>query len=226
MIAKPQAPGMETPHPPTPLSTSHVTPITTPIATVAARNRPPIIAQGVFAVRTIPAIFCVTLLKLCPGAITAYSPVRGSIIGSIALSGSWMGPWVAMLCKLRVRVDHAGRVRSPRTEVEIGEHLVIALFSFAPDHPAVRIVQVAEDDRVGWARLLASSQDLAILDRAIVLVGVDFDGLNALHAVAALLHDAARTHRDIRIAHELEALGVIVRVKQEVEPAHLVDAVV
>ena len=34
------------------------------------------------SVSTRPAIFWVTDLKLCPGAITAYSPVRGSIAGS------------------------------------------------------------------------------------------------------------------------------------------------
>ena len=38
-------------------------------------------------VSTNPAIFCVTDLKLWPGAMTAYSPVRGSIIGSIDVIG-------------------------------------------------------------------------------------------------------------------------------------------
>ena len=88
MIANPHAPGIVTPQIPTPLSTSHVTPMTTPIATVAAKNRPPHHAQGVLPVSTMPAIFWVTLLKLCPGAMTAYSPVRGSIIGSCTVSGS------------------------------------------------------------------------------------------------------------------------------------------
>ncbi len=93
MIAKPHAPGIVMPQMPTPFSTSHVTAITTIVATVPARNKPPIHATGVFDVSTMPAIFCVTLLNVWPGAMTAYSPVRGSIIGS-TISGT--GPLVAI----------------------------------------------------------------------------------------------------------------------------------
>ena len=81
-MAKPHAPGIVTPQMPTPLRNSHVMPMTTPEAmpppTMSPKNQP----SGVFDVSTIPAIFCVTDLKLWPGAMTAYSPVTGSIIGS------------------------------------------------------------------------------------------------------------------------------------------------
>src|SRR5579875_1799530 len=151
MIANPQAPGIVTPQMPTPFSTSQVTPITTPSATVAAKKKPPHHAHGVLPVSTMPAIFWVTLRKLCPGAMTAYSPVRGSIIGSCTVSGSGTGWWVAILSKLRVRVDNAGRVGCARTEVQVGEHLVVALGRLAFGHLRVRIVHVAEHDRVGRA---------------------------------------------------------------------------
>ena len=94
MIANPQAPGIVTPQMPTPFRNSHVQPITRPMATPAATIRPKNQPSGVFDVSTIPAIFCVTDLKLWPGAMTAYSPVRGSIIGSTIGS---MGPLVAIM---------------------------------------------------------------------------------------------------------------------------------
>src|SRR5581483_7092192 len=226
MVAKPQAPGIVTPQIPTPLRNSQVTPMTTPSATVAAKKKPPHQAHGVEPVSTMPAIFWVTLLKLCPGAMTAYSPVRGSIIGSCTVSGSGTGWWVAILSKLRVRVNNAGRVRGPRTVVQIGEHLVIALRCLSLRNLRVRIIHVAEHDRIRRASLLAGRDDLSIADGAVFLVGLNLGRLNALHAVAALFHHATRTHRDVRIAHELEALGVVVRIQQEVEAAHLVNAVV
>src|ERR1700738_2471214 len=94
MIANPQAPGIVTPQMPTPFRKSHVQPITRPMATPAATTRPKNHPSGVFDVSTIPAIFCVTDLKVWPGAITAYSPVRGSIMGSTMGS---MGPLVAIM---------------------------------------------------------------------------------------------------------------------------------
>jgi GTP-dependent phosphoenolpyruvate carboxykinase len=80
---------------PTPFRKSHVQPITRPIATPPPTSRPKNQPSGVFEVKTIPAIFCVTDLKVWPGAITAYSPVRGSIMGSTI--GSCMGPLVAIM---------------------------------------------------------------------------------------------------------------------------------
>src|SRR5580704_14831096 len=82
MIAKPHAPGIVTPQIPVPLINSHVQPITTPSATVEATISPKNQPSGVLDVSTMPAIFSVTDLNVCPGAMSAYSPVRGAIIGS------------------------------------------------------------------------------------------------------------------------------------------------
>src|SRR5215469_4559560 len=90
MMAKPQAAGIEMPQMPTPLRNSQVTPIVTPCATPAATIKPKNQPSGVCDVNTILDSFCVTDLKLWPGAMTAYSPVRGSIIGSL------MGVFVAI----------------------------------------------------------------------------------------------------------------------------------
>src|ERR1700730_16175764 len=90
MIAKPQAPGMVTPQMPVPFRNSQVRAIARPVATPPATIRPKNHPSGVFDVSTIPAIFCVTDLKLWPGAKTAYSRLREAIIGSL------MGPLVAI----------------------------------------------------------------------------------------------------------------------------------
>ena len=105
MMAKPQAPGMVTPQMPTPLRKSQVMPITTPVATPPPTTRPKNQPSGVFEVRTTSAIFWVTDLKLWPGARTAYSPVTGSIMGSMApRAGSWRGLLVAIYTCSGLRV--------------------------------------------------------------------------------------------------------------------------
>src|ERR1035437_4948284 len=126
MMAKPHAPGIVMPQMPTPFRNSHVSAITSMVAMPPATASPPNQPHGVFDVSTMPAIFCVTDLKLWPGPITAYSPVRGSIIGSRTGStlGSSMGDLVAILCELRIRVDDAGRVRRARPEVQVRQHQI------------------------------------------------------------------------------------------------------
>ena len=114
----------------------------------------------------------------------------------------------------------------PRTRIHVGNHLVAALLGPQFRYPAVGIVHVAEDDRLGRAGLLARGHDLAVANVAVFLVGLDLGFLDALHAVAALLHHAARAHGHIGIAHQLQALGLVVGEEQEVEAPHLVGAVV
>ncbi len=66
---------------PTPFRNSHVTAVssmhTKPPATTNPNHHP----SGVWLVSTIRDTFSVTDLKVCPGAMTRYSPVTGSIIG-------------------------------------------------------------------------------------------------------------------------------------------------
>ena len=67
--------------------------------------------------------------------------------------------------------------------------------------PAVRVVQVAEDDRLGRARRLAGGHDLAVADRPALAFSASMRaGADALHAVGALLHHAAAAHRHVGVA--------------------------
>ena len=93
-------------------------------------------------------------------------------------------------------------------------------------HLRVRVVEIAEDDGFGGAGLLAGREHLAVADPAILQAGVDAGALDPLHAIGALLHDAARAHRHVRVEGHLLRVGVVRRVREEVEPADLVRAVV
>src|SRR5207245_11594539 len=98
----------------------------------------------------------------------------------------------------------------------------------APELPdaARGVVQVAEHARLGGTGLGARRHHLAVADRSPLLLGRDAVLVDALHAVGALLHDAAAPHRDVGVALRLEALRLPVGVLEEVEAAHLVGAVV
>src|SRR5208282_4981246 len=99
-------------------------------------------------------------------------------------------------------------------------------------HPAVWIVDVAEDDRVGRTGLLAGSLQRAVFDFELAILANRRDfSVNAvlgdaLHAVGALFHDAAAAHADVGIAHQLVLRSLPVLEQQKVEAAHLVRTVV
>ena len=126
----------------------------------------------------------------------------------------------------RVRVAHRRQIGRARPRVEVLEHRVVAWARLQLRHAAVRIVDVAEDDRVGRAHRLARRHDLAVANLATFALGLDARGVDALHAVGALLHHAAAADGDVGIALQLELRRVPVLEQQEVEAAHLPRAVV
>src|SRR5262249_50257726 len=68
--------------------------------------------------------------------------------------------------------------------------------------------------------------NFAILDALLRFLGRDAGGVDALHAVGALFHHAAAAHRDVRVAHQLQAGSFKIGEEQEIETPHLVRAVV
>ena len=73
---------------------------------------------------------------------------------------------IALVTQLRVDVPDRREIRRPRPRVQLAEQRVVALLGLQLRDAARRIVQVAEDDRVGRAGLLARGLDLAVADRA------------------------------------------------------------
>ena len=125
-----------------------------------------------------------------------------------------------------VRVAHDRQVAGARARVELLEQPVVERAGLQLRHAAVRVVDVAEHDRVGRARRLARRHHLAVANLAIVELGRHARVVDALHAVGALLHHAAAADGDVGVALQLEAGRVEVLIQQEVEPPHLVGAVV
>ncbi len=84
---------------------------------------------------------------------------------------------------------------------------VVALVGLELGNAAVGIVDVAEDDRLGGAGRLAGGLDVAVAHLAVFLLGVDLGVVDALHAVGALLHDAAAADRDVGLLQQLQRGG-------------------
>src|SRR5713101_7298577 len=119
------------------------------------------------------------------------------------------------------------------TRAELLEEVVGALIAREEGDAALRVLEVAEDDRLGGARIFASRSNVAVRERRLLLQRRVLRELDTLNAETALLHHAARTHRHVGIQHhatdgarhveiETRFVGEIV----PVEPAHLVGAVV
>ena len=83
-----------------------------------------------------------------------------------------------------------------------------------------------ENDGLGRAGGLACRLNLAVVHLAVFFFRVDLGPVHALHAVRALLHHAPAAHAHVRIALQLQALGMEIRKQEKVEPPHLVRAVI
>src|SRR5215471_5324497 len=99
--------------------------------------------------------------------------------------------------ELRIWIPHDGEVRGPRPRVQLAKQRVAADFRLQLRNAAVRIVQVAEHDRVGGTRLLAGGLELAVTHAALLFFGADLRAGDPLHTVRALLHHAAAAHGDV-----------------------------
>src|SRR5215213_10920891 len=127
---------------------------------------------------------------------------------------------------LRIRVLQLPQIRRPGPRIQLAKHGIITLVLFQLRHAAVRIIHVSKNDRLGRTNGLAGSHDLTVLDSSVLKLRLNFRVLNTLHAVSALLHHATAPHGHLRIAHQLISRRGPVLVKEEIEAAYLVRAVV
>ena len=112
-----------------------------------------------------------------------------------------------------------------RLGVELLEHAVRALACGEGGHAAVRIVKIAEHDRLRRAGLLACGLDRPVGQRLPQTARFYLVLFDPLHTERTLLHDAARADHDVRVEDEV-LKPILVRVVEPVEPPHFVRAVV
>ena len=123
----------------------------------AARTRPGTRAtspRGVLRVRTIELILSVTERERVAGRDDRRSS-RGVLTAWVGSDGDakLSAMSAALLTQLGVRVPHRRQVGRPRPRVQLAEQRVVARLGLQLRHAAVRVVQVAEDDRLGRAGL-------------------------------------------------------------------------
>src|SRR4051794_41156574 len=94
---------------------------------------------------------------------------------TMARFGSSMGCRVSatLFTQLRIHIAHCREIGRSRTRVQLAEQRVVAFLVLQLRDAARRIVEIAEDDGIGRARLLACRLDLAVADRPVALLGFD-----------------------------------------------------
>src|ERR1035437_4819379 len=97
IIAKPQATGCVMPQMPVPTRNSQVSATSSNVASAPPTPKTANHPSGVVGVSTMRVIFSVTDKKVCPGAITRYSPVSGSI--GLSSWGSCFTPLLALVLR-------------------------------------------------------------------------------------------------------------------------------
>src|SRR4029077_21085598 len=217
MIAKPQPTGWLTPQMPTPFKNSQVTDIRKTMSTMKESAKPAIHHFGVRCSTTL-LILSVTVAGVWPGATSGgrCGLGRGERASRVAILSPFLRvSSVSSLSSVsirglgrqrRVRVAQLRQVGGARPGVELLEQAVVERVRLPAVHLPILllVVQIAEDDGARRAGLLAGGLELPGRDRPLSDLGLDLRLLDALHAVGALLHDAAHAHGDVRVVEQLE----------------------
>src|SRR3984885_4637824 len=220
-IANPHPIGMLMPQIPTPLMISQLAAPISNCNTLNAIRKPKIHPMVIFRLRTMPPILSDTDARLCPSSITGpTSIVDGSSTGC-AISA-----FLLRFLHFRIGVANLGEISRARPRVQFRQQRVVQAVPLPFGNAALRVVQISEHNGLRRASGRARGHDFAIAHLAVLLLGRDLCVIDALHAVGALLHNTAASYRDIRIALQLQAFRFPIGEQQEVEPAHLIRAVV
>src|SRR5262245_8796867 len=156
MMSKPQPIGTVGPQTPMPRKSSIPIEATSRFSSRKPIPKPTHQPSGVRRLRTIWLILSVTVPKSWPGATSrSASLCSRSPWGRLATSG-----------ELRVGVLHVAEVAGARPRAELGQEAVVARLLLGLADAAAGVVDVAEHDRLGRARLLAGGLDLAVADLA------------------------------------------------------------
>src|SRR6266536_587873 len=137
---------MLTPHTPIPKTSSQVTAYSSSMTSRKATPKPNSQPSGVFP-RTMALILSVTEPRVWPGSITGgmSRSMKPGCAGRVSTC-------MALLhLERRIRIAQRRQVGRPRAGVQLAQQRIVPLLRLQPRHLAVRVVDVAEDDRAGRA---------------------------------------------------------------------------
>src|SRR6185295_15064557 len=177
MMSMPQPTGIRTPQTPIPWNSRNPMASSSSWNTAKATAKPSHQPFGVFRCSTILEIWSVTVPKSWPGAIS-----RSASVWCVSCRSG------LATRHLRVRVPDRRQIGGAGPRVELGQQAVVAGLGLQQADPAPLVVDVAEDDGLGGARLLAGGADLAVRDGPVLVLRGDAGLVDPLHAVGALLH--------------------------------------
>src|SRR5437588_9184212 len=124
----------------------------------------------------------------------------GTPVPTTASLGFSIGARLSAISQLRIHISDRGEIRSARTCVELAEERVVSDLGLQLRDAAVRIVQIAKDNRLRRTGLLTGGLNFAVLDPAILFFRLNPGAVDSLHAVRALFHHAAASHRHVGIS--------------------------
>src|ERR1700690_4422246 len=176
-------------------------------------------------VSTMELILSVTVANVYPGSMTGARLFATSTSFRLSAIFSLPGfrPVLRLSFQFRVGVANLSQIGGARPGIQVGQQPVIEIQRLELRHPAVGIVDVAKDNRIGRAGLLAGRLQGSVFNLELAIFahrrrfGVNAMLGNALHAIRALFHDAAAAHGDVGIAHQLILRSLPVLEQQEVE---------
>src|SRR5437868_10268345 len=108
--------------------------------------------------------------------------------------------WFARSYRLQFRIGIAEprEIGRPWARVQFPEQSVVQWRCTQLRDPTFLVVDIAKDDRLHRTSLRTGGCDLAIVNGTICFLRVNLHRIDALNAVSALFHDAARPDGDVR----------------------------
>src|SRR5690348_2098789 len=133
-----------------------------------------------------------------------------------------------VLAEARRGIAYIRQIGGTRAGAEMAKQFVVTGTAFKPADRGIFLLKIAERDRIRGAGVLARRLDFIDPDGAVLALGEAASSADALDAIGALLHDAARAHRYLGVL--LPAIGfkaevgvfLTVGVSEEIEATHFV----
>src|SRR4051812_46068942 len=109
----------------------------------------------------------------------------------------WLRDFLRAL--FRVGVRKFSQICRTWPSIQIRQYGIVACLRFLFRYRRIRICNVAEDNRLGWARLLARRHDFTFTNQTVLLLRRDSRAVDTLDTIRTLFHHTASPNRDIGV---------------------------